>query len=232
MSIRPYGDSSSPYYYPAIDAGGNFVGETGDRNAAALPFSNVKILRNQVVVFESEDALDGRLYITDTRIVLMSEDYQSGGAFWIGGLAGAVIATAASELLARSRTAGTVLAGHIRYEWLDNVSATSDRYFLGLGDETLSITYGGMGSVGSVGSVGSARWRVIISLENSTGLAEKTRSEIMRRHELFQQGPGPGDVRSARAPLPLPASELAYCSQCGGQIGPSDPYCKHCGSKQ
>ena len=229
MTIRGYGERSDPYFYPVIDEEGRFIGEEGDRHASAVAFNNVKIMRNAVTVFESEHALDGKLYITDSRVVLMSENYQSGGIFWVGGLVGALIASAASDAMARSRTSGTVLCGQVRYEWLDDVAASSERFLFGLGDETVTVTY--LGSE-------HATWSAIVSLKDAKGIATKACSEIMRRVTLFRQGPAPNGKDRARGPHQLPAvgathpSDLLYCSQCGGKIRQGDTYCKHCGVKQ
>ena len=229
MTIRGYGEMGDPYLYPVIDEEGHFIVEQGDHSAAAIAFNNVKIMRNAVVVFESEHALDGRLFITDSRVVLLCEDYESGNIIWVGGLVGALIASAASDAMARSRTSRTVLCGHIRYEWLDDVAATSERYLLGLVDETVVITYRGKGP---------NVWSVTVSLKDIAGVAAKTRSEIERRHALFKQGPLPEKRSQARKPHQLPEAgathtpALQYCSKCGGKIRQSDAYCKHCGAQQ
>jgi len=229
MRIRRYGDRSNPYLYPVIDGEGHFVGEEGDHSAAALEFSNVKIKRNAETVYESEHGLDGKLFITDSRVVLMSENYQSGNIIWAGGLVGAVIASAASDAMARQRTSQTVLTGHIRYEWLDDVVASSEKYLLGLLDETITLTYPGSEH---------AMWSVSASLKNVEGIATKTRTEILRRVAQFKQEPlSPGQGQTKK-PYQLPAinatspSNLMYCSHCGGQIKESDAYCKYCGVKQ
>ena len=229
MCIRGYGDLSNAYLYPAIDREGHFVVERDDLNATAVAFSNVKIMRNDTTVFESEHGLDGKLFITNSRIVLMCENYQSGNIIWVGGLVGALIASVASDALAKERTSGTVLTGHIRYEWLDEAVASSEKFLLGLIDETIIITYRGSECT---------QWSVTISLENVKGIATKTRSEIQRRFALFKQEQLPSRKEQVKKPYQLPAvnaahsSDLQYCSQCGGKIRESDAYCKHCGAKQ
>lgn len=228
MSIRGYGEWGDPYFYPAIDAKGHFVVEPEDYSAAAVAFNNVKILRNAVTVFESEHGLDGKLFITDARVVMMCENYQSGGIIWVGGLVGALIASAASDAMAKSRTEGTVLAGHIRYEWIEDVAASSEKIVLGLVDEEITITY--RGSEHTI-------WKVVISLKNKKGIAGEAYSEIKRRYTLFKKGSSQDKVPT-KEPHQLPAvnathsSHQVYCTQCGGKIRESDVYCKHCGVKQ
>jgi len=222
MSIRGFGDRGDPYFYPALDNEGRFLGEEGDRSAARLAFSNVKIMRDAVVVFESEHALDGKLFITDSRVVLLCENYQSGNIIWVGGLVGALIASTASNAMAKQRTSGTVLCGQVRYEWLDNVTASSERFLLGLGDETIVISYRGSGY---------SLWSVVVTLKDVKGIATKTCAEIMRRSTLFKQDPPPKEGDKARKPHQLPAANALYCTKCGGKIKTPDAYCKHCGAK-
>ena len=158
----------------------------------------------------------------------MCEHYQTGGIFWVGGIVGAVIASAAADALAKSRTSGTVLAGHVRYEWLEGAAATSDKILLGLRDETLVITY--RGSM-------QALWTVAITLKGGEGIATQTCAELLRRHALFNQEPLSDGRGSAKTPHQLPAINASstidsmFCTKCGGKVKKTDAYCKHCGKK-
>jgi hypothetical protein len=235
MSIQRYGVRSNPDFYPQIDKEGNFLLEKGEGSIASAKFSNIKVTRNGFTEFESEHALDGKLYITDCRIVLMSEDYQSGGAIWVGGLAGAVIATVASSALAKKRTEGTVLAGHLRYEWLENVSVSSEKLAFKLFDEVVTFSYR---------DCANNRWSVIVTLDSEGGLANKVGSEIEKRRTHFEQlHPGaqgrvgqahrlPAQAGKSSAAAGQASTGQVFCTQCGGKIKETDAFCKHCGAKQ
>lgn len=224
ICIKEYGDRSNPGYYPQIDEEGHFIPEPGDNSAVSAGFTNLLLRQNSKTVFESEHGLDGKLFITDARIVLICDDYESGGFLWIGNPLITAVAGVASTALARSRTAGKVLTGHIRYEWIKGVVPASEKLPFNLVDETITIDY--RDPFGSECSLA-------VTLKNVKGVAGRISAEIRKRFSQHER-----QCKGERQRSELPAARNAgspshkYCKKCGGQIKEPDVYCRHCGSKQ
>lgn len=221
ICIKAYGDRSYPEYYPQIDEKGYFVVEPGDNSASSASFTNLQLEQNGTTIFTSEHGLNGKLFITDSRIVLMCDDYDSGGFLWIGNPLITAIAGVASAAAAKSRTAGTVLTGHVRYEWLSEVKAASDAILFGFTDEMLTIDYQ---------DPFGARCSLKISLKNTKGLAQTLYNEIKNRRERQEQ-----EQFSVNKKTALPAvgatseTNQNYCSSCGNKVREKDKFCKRCG---
>lgn len=225
IGIKAYGDRQSPELYPQIDEKGNFLLEQGDNSVASADFNNLLVKRESVTAYESEHGLDGKLFVTDSRIILLCENYQSGGALWIGNPVITVIASVASDAMVRSRTAGTVLTGHIRYEWIEAITPSSEKLLFNLVDETISFTYR---------DPFDTQWTLTVSLKNKKGLAEKVDAEISKRYTRFSQQ----HLHKQQQVHELPAigatapSDYVYCTQCGKKIRESAAFCRYCGAKQ
>lgn len=226
ICIKAYGDRSNPEYYPQIDSEGNFVPEPGDNSASSTDFVGLIIKHNEQTIFESEHGLDGKLYLTDSRIVLMCDDYESGNVLWIGNPVITAIAGVASSVAAKSRTAGKVLTGHIRFEWIESIVPTSEKLIFSLNDESIVINYR---------DPLQTSYSLTVTLKNVSGIAHQVDSELQKRYQQFsreQLG------EKQKPPVGLPAigqtkpSDMQYCTQCGKQIQAADPYCRHCGAKQ
>lgn len=82
------------------------------------------------------------VYLSDARIGFHCRNYDAGGG-WIGfggvGLIVAGVANSVSRKNAETKTAGTVLCGHIRYEWIAQLGFICKSSFLN--DNTLYIVY-------------------------------------------------------------------------------------------
>lgn len=226
ITIRAYGDRSYPEYYPQIDEKGYFIPEPGESAAVSASFTNLQVSQNSKIIFESEHGLDGKLFITDTRIVLMCDDYESGQFLWAGNPLITVIASAASSAAAKSRTVGKVLTGHVRYEWLKDIVSTSEKLLFSLTDETIVVNYQ---------DPFDATCSLVISLKNVSGIASKIDAEIQRRIAKHKTQPLSGEDGQHKLGLPAAGrgepSNYAYCSECGKRSRESDKYCRNCGTK-
>lgn len=224
LCIKAYGDISYPELYPQIDEKGHFIPEPGDNSASSADFTNLQIKQGTQIIFESEHGLDGKFFITDSRIVLMCDEYESAGFMWIGNPLITAVAGIASSAMAKSRTAGKVLTGHIRYEWIEQIVPSSEKILFSLSDETITINY--LDPYKITGSL-------TLSLKNEQGMAQRIDNEIRRRREKRDN---PDLSMHKRAGLPAVGgtarANRAYCTQCGRIIKDTDVYCKHCGSKQ
>lgn len=226
LCIKAYGDISYPEFYPQIDEKGHFIPEPGDNSATSAPFTNLQVKQDSVLLFESEHGLDGKLFITDTRIVLMCDDYDSAGMMWIGNPVIMAVAGIASAAAAKARTAGKVLTGHIRYEWIESIVPQSEKLLFDWSDETIVINYR---------DPYNTLCSLAISLKNTKGMAHKIEAEFKRRIEQRDRQDLHGQKQAA---YQLPAvgstqtTECIYCTQCGKKLKLTDAYCKYCGAKQ
>lgn len=225
ICVKAYGDRSYPEYYPQIDEKGHFIPEPGDNGAVSADFTNLKLVQNGQTVFESEHGLDGKLFITDSRLVVMCEEYESAGFLWIGNPLLTVIAGIASSEMAKNRTAGKVLTGHVRFEWIESVVPQSEKILLGLVDESLVITYR---------DPFDSECTLAISLKNSKGLSHKLDAEIQKRFEQKKRKHLSEKKQKPELPAVSRTSSAPhmFCTNCGEKLKESDKYCRRCGAKQ
>lgn len=154
----------------------------------------------------------------------MCDDYESADILWIGNPVVTAIAGIASSAMAKSRSAGKVLTGHVRFEWIEGVVATSEKLLLNMVEETIVITYR---------DPFDTPCSLTVSLKNKKGMASKVEAEIEKRMTK-QKSQHMG--RQHRHELPAISSDesssSAFCGQCGKRIKKSDIYCKYCGARQ
>lgn len=130
IDIREIGDQSNPFAFPATDNMCNLIEEPWDgRLGTPMNVKDVVVMNQHeegsdyVKVVDAADAKFD-FYITNSRAILLCKKYDKGSVwFGIGGLgaAAALVGTAVSKISAAVRSKGTVLLGHIRYEWLMGV---------------------------------------------------------------------------------------------------------------
>lgn len=126
IDILEIGDQSKPFLYPSTDGMCNIVKEKWDnRLGNPVVADSIVVERELPGVYNPIKELELleklNLYITDSRVIMQCEKYDKGGG-WVGFSVGGAITAAAinvgSKMLAKSRSKGTVLLGHLRYEWL------------------------------------------------------------------------------------------------------------------
>lgn len=130
LTIRDFGESDDTLF-PSPTADGNGVELNTDDGPAPLqfPFNGLRLsvltkgdtwaLTDLVRI----DDASGTGVITDSRVAIVSRKYDSGSR-WFGGLT-ALALDAGSRAVARYRTRGTCLAGHVRYAWLAGVGGST-----------------------------------------------------------------------------------------------------------
>ncbi|GHU64973.1 hypothetical protein AGMMS49983_11880 [Clostridia bacterium] len=122
--------SGASFEYAGADRGGRLIEEPWDFGLQAVAVTNnIKIYSKAAGLgsnLEMSEDIEITVFVTSSRIAFYCEKYDKGSTWWgIGG--GALIAlaiTAASKAQAKKRTAGTVMVGHIRYEWLSSISCS------------------------------------------------------------------------------------------------------------
>jgi hypothetical protein len=177
--IRDIGTVDEPVAYAGVDDSGNLVMEEGDGKFDTFMVENIELCskapKETVCKFEE---LDACLYVTDSRVVLRCDRYDKGGG-WMGlggsGLIVAGIANAVSKSRAKQRSAGTVLLGQIRYEWLQNILAFSKKGILGF--EALTLQYK---------DVEGMEWSVDLMLPKKSSDAKAIAREIVRRAIMYK----------------------------------------------
>ncbi|MBR6349362.1 MAG: zinc ribbon domain-containing protein [Lachnospiraceae bacterium] len=125
LNVMEYGEDPWPYVYPTIDLTGQIVPEPQDHVISAPVVAKSVSLecmadgeKNYRTVFRLSD-IAMNIYVSDARVMFLCDQYDKGGT-WHGGLT-AIALTAIERGVAKARTNGKTLAGHIRLEWLKHI---------------------------------------------------------------------------------------------------------------
>ena len=124
-------ESTEGFTNPNIDGEGHFVNEVWDKGlshiAETMHVGLVVAAGNEsetLINIEDKMALD--MIVSSSRILFWSNQFDKGNRYYSGlsvtGWAIAGIANAASMASAKKRSKGKVLVGHIRYEWLFDIT--------------------------------------------------------------------------------------------------------------
>ena len=122
--VAPIGGQADPFAYPITDEECNVIEEKLDHGlsnvvtATSIFFSYRGASSSKQVIQGLNLKVD--FYVTDSRVVLLCEKYDKGSS-WSGGLA-ALALDAASSIAAAARRKGKVMLGHIRYEWISEIT--------------------------------------------------------------------------------------------------------------
>ena len=109
VNIMEYGDYGWPYVYPGIDEEGRIIEEDADHGLGMVMAKSIEVAR----LAKNEDKYKTVL------IIYLCDQYSKGGT-WRGGLT-AIALTAIERGVAKARTRGKTMAGHIRYEWIKHI---------------------------------------------------------------------------------------------------------------
>ena len=119
-----YGDYGWPYVYPGIDEAGRIIEEDSDHGLGMVMAKSIEVARlaknedkYRTVMRVSDIKME--VYVSDARIIFLCDQYSKGGT-WSGGLT-AIALTAIERGVAKARTRGKTMAGHIRYEWIKHI---------------------------------------------------------------------------------------------------------------
>lgn len=109
--------------------------EPEDGDVITIPVRHVALRDGEQEVYKQD--LKAELYITNSRVAFACAHYDKGASvagetFWLGTGLGLTTATV-SKAYHKIRSRGTILAGHIRYEWLSSVGARPKFLLIGSG---------------------------------------------------------------------------------------------------
>lgn len=127
--IQQIGDQEQPYAYATSDSNGNTIEDKFDHGMSHSAIANGIIVyrkgQNDARFVETlrDTEVEVTMTVTDCRIIYRCDHYDKGGK-WSGGLS-AVALNAIERARANKRSAGKVLLGHIRYEWISEISYLS-----------------------------------------------------------------------------------------------------------
>ena len=124
VNIMEYGDYDWPYVYPGISQDGRIIEEATDHGLGMVMAKTIEVSRlakgeskYKTVMRVSDIKME--VYVTDARVIYLCDQYNKGGT-WTGGLT-AIALTAIERGVAKARTRGKTMAGHIRYEWIKHI---------------------------------------------------------------------------------------------------------------
>ncbi|MDO4207257.1 MAG: zinc-ribbon domain-containing protein [Lachnospiraceae bacterium] len=142
INIMEYGDYGWPYVYPGIDEEGRIIEEDSDHGLGMVMAKSIEVARlaknedkYRTVMRVSDIKME--VYVSDARIIFLCDQYSKGGT-WTGGLT-AIALTAIERGVAKARTRGKTMAGHIRYEWIKHIMYIRKSGLLS--NESLRIVY-------------------------------------------------------------------------------------------
>jgi hypothetical protein len=200
VAIREIGDNDSPYWAPASENGSELLLEPGEvLLAKGLSQVASKGSKSWTLPFSTT------VVLTDRRLAFMTLDFDKGGG-WTGfGLAGAAVAegaNAVSKHRAEKRSAGKVLIGHLRHEWVTDLGFRHQKKLIGQ-NFYVDITYAtAMGSA-QIGLTGDTK---ISSVANAYAKAcaeaqLRVTEDPAFQATLLRYADGEAEVASTKGPL-------------------------------
>lgn len=126
IKITDIGQDVDPFVNPKTDAAGNLIEEPLDHGLRHKVTANaIRVYRRTANQKEFEEMLlitdiEIEVCITDSRVIYRCMKYDKGDRKWSGGLT-ALALNAYEKSKANRRSAGTMLIGHVRYEWLRQI---------------------------------------------------------------------------------------------------------------
>jgi hypothetical protein len=137
ISVRTIGDTEYPYWFAASPDGTSVQLETSE----TLLWTGVGTVRQLSPSTWSMPSNTG-IFITDRRIIWMNPQFDKGGG-WIGfgviGLTVATVANVASKRRAAERSAGKVLLGQARFEWITTQTLRRKKALIGVVDSYVDL---------------------------------------------------------------------------------------------
>lgn len=145
--IQQIGDKENPYAYAGSDSNGNTIEDQFDHGMSHGAVANgITVHRkrqgdNGFAEILRANEVEVTMTVTDCRVIYRCDKYDKGDK-WSGGLS-AVALNAIERARANKRTAGKVLLGHIRYEWIAEILYLSKNKngFFDYDDFSVSLVY-------------------------------------------------------------------------------------------
>lgn len=123
--IQQIGDQEQPYAYATSDSNGKTVEDKFDHGMSHSAVASEIIVYRQgqnegrFTEVLHDTAVEVTMTVTDCRVIYRCDQYDKGRK-WSGGVS-AVALNAIERARANKRSAGKVLLGHIRYEWITEI---------------------------------------------------------------------------------------------------------------
>lgn len=137
LGLQRIGDEGQPYWAPSTDDGTHLRLEPGEN---VIVESQCRV-RCSAAGWTLPD--NTAVVVTDRRTAFISCDFDKGGG-WVGfgaaGLAISVAANAVSKHRAAKRSAGLVVIGQIRHEWIQSLELRKEKALLGPVSTYLDLT--------------------------------------------------------------------------------------------
>jgi hypothetical protein len=220
-------------------------------NAKALDFK----MGNRTVLSVRKVRID--LFVTDARLALACSKYDKGGG-WVGGATAMVVFNAVSKTRAVLRSRGKMLAGQIRYPWLQWVGSspktgwTNEEMLImqcAAEDGTslrLTLTLPKNIDAARVAAEiadRAARYR-LVSEELDAEARARIEPHLGSQSRVVPGGEGQAFEMAASRPVNEYSARLApgvgvaaapppaaFCTACGEEISLDDVFCSACGEK-
>ena len=141
--VQNIGDNDFPYKYAGTDENGNTIEDEFDNGlnhrvmAKAIYIHQARAGESKLSTIAYYREINLEMTITDCRIIYRCDKYDKGSQ-WSGGLT-ALALNAVERAVANKKTAGKVLLGHIRYEWIKEILYREKSGFLN--DSSIRIVY-------------------------------------------------------------------------------------------
>lgn len=124
--IQNIGDQESPYAFAGTDTNGYTVEDPFDHGmshkamARAITIYRKRSTESEFSQILRDSDINLEMTITDCRVIYRCDKYDKGST-WSGGLT-ALALNAVERAVANKKTAGKVMLGHIRYEWIREIA--------------------------------------------------------------------------------------------------------------
>src|ERR1017187_2804917 len=139
LSVRPIGDTSSPYWTASSTDGVQLLLEP-DESLLHVGYCRVSQVNPKAWALPDTTTV----VVTDRRLAFLTTRFDTGGGwsgFGVAGLAIAVTANAVSPRRAADRSAGKIAIGQIRHEWLTAITLRRVKALIGVTDTYIDLTY-------------------------------------------------------------------------------------------
>lgn len=138
LAVREIGDTQVPYWSAATPDGVQLLLEPGEE-LLFVGYCQVRQKTGKTWTLERPTTL----VVTSRRTAFLNAQFDKGGGwagFGVAGLAAAATANAVSKQRAAKRSAGKVAIGHVRHEWVTEVSLRRRKALIGAVDTYLDLT--------------------------------------------------------------------------------------------
>lgn len=193
LSVRPIGDTSSPYWTASSTDGVQLLLEPGE---TLLHVGYCRVSQVSSKGWALPDTTT--VVVTDRRLAFLTTRFDTGGGwsgFGVAGLAVAVTANAVSARRAAARSAGKMAIGQIRHEWLIAITLRRVKALIGATDTYIDLTYANASGDGTIELWGRAvvtedfaRWLVNTVCVHRLAILPQESSDAIAMLKRYKDG--------------------------------------------